>query len=147
MLPSDADRIYIKCTYQTPLSHLWMHRWLAKLPRTVDSSHRYTMFLYPLIEKRVAEKKVGEKKKHLADSIFTLRPFIMICCHMSYPQTYFCTFLLWIAPLFFLSIFFMTPPSMSGLVPYHCMFDTGRGTLFLFPVCPRSFPSSLLPRQ
>lgn len=78
ILPSAADRIYIKCTYQTPLSHLWMHWWSPNLPKQASSSlttspHHVSFF--PLIEMRAQMRRRCKKKITLADIIPTLRPF------------------------------------------------------------------------
>lgn len=125
IVPSAADRIYIKCTYQTPLSHLWMHWWFSSSFNT--SPHH--MFLLPLMEMREQMRIRCQKKSFLYDWPLCVSSPSDILLHFESAL-----------PLSLLSL-----PSMSGLVPYHFMFNTGWGTRLPFPVLAASF--SFLPRQ
>lgn len=141
--PSAADRIYIKCTYQTPLSHLWMHWWSPNLPKPASSSltaSPHHMFLLPLIEMREQMRRRCKKNhpcRHHSHTetffyIYNL-PFFGV-----FHQTYFCT---WNPSSCVASLHVRARP--LSLHVQHRLRDFSP-----FP-CPRClfFPSSFLPRQ
>lgn len=75
-LPNAGDRIYIKCTYQTPLSHLWLNWWSLNVPKPAGSSlttSKHLMIWFFYRNARADEKTLW--KITLAHIIPTLKPF------------------------------------------------------------------------
>lgn len=135
-LPTAADRIYIRYTYQTPLSHLLTRWWLPNLPKPGSSSQHHTTSLRLQIEMRewMRERCKKKKKITLADIIPTLRPFFLWLAFVCvFHPTYFCTFLLWLPPLSLFLCHLCRLPSYPGSSPYRCMFNTGWGTPLSLP--------------
>lgn len=139
ILPSDADRIYITYTYQTPLSHLWMHRWLPKLPKPASSSHHASFS---------TDRKKESRWEEGADFIPTLRPFFFfndLPCVFSIHHT-FALSLLWIPPLFLLSVFYVASLHVQARpLSLHVQHMAG-GDTSPFP-CPPSLFSLLFPAE
>lgn len=125
-LPNAGDRIYIKCTYQTPLSHLWLHWWSPNLPKPASSSlttsKHHMMFFFDR-NARADEKKV-QKKSPLHTSLPHWDLFFFFFCDLPLCVTsirmYFCTFLLWIPPLFFFSVTSRFPPCPGSSLIMAC---------------------------
>lgn len=143
ILYNATDRIYIKCTYQTPLSHLFrcIGHWACPNEPVHPS-------LYPpsLGKKWEYGCEEGAKKITLADIIPSLRAFRMICLCVTSIQHTFSLSSLWSSSL--TSVTPCLPPlPVSWLVPYRCMFNKFWGTSLLFCRLCLTLPSSSLPRQ
>ena len=117
-LPTAADRIYIRYTYQTPLSHLLTRWWLPNLPKPGSSSQHHTTSLRLQIEMRewMRERCKKKKKSPLQTSFPHWDLFFMISLCVCLPPN----ILLHFPPLtpssLALPLSLVSPPFISRLV-------------------------------